>query len=111
MLLKENFMEVWKRVTCQLVSYNTNVENMFVVVVNDVILLLLFIVKSMKNKVAFLAERLFKSMDGPGTDNKTLIRIIVARSEIDLGDIKQQYEKMYGHTLESKIEVSCLLFK
>ena len=65
----------------------------------------------MKNKVAFLAERLFKSMDGPGTDNKTLIRIIVARSEIDLGDIKQQYEKMYGHTLESKIEVSCLLFK
>lgn len=48
-------------------------------------------------------------MDGAGTDDSTLIRIIVCRSEIDLETIKQEFERIYNRTLHSAIEVSSTL--
>ncbi|KOC60454.1 Annexin-B9 [Habropoda laboriosa] len=66
----------------------------------------LAVVKCARDKTAYFAERLYKAIRGLGTDDATLIRIIVARSEIDLGDIKEIYQKMYGQSLAGDIDVS-----
>ncbi|XP_043827238.1 annexin A3 [Dromiciops gliroides] len=66
--------------------------------------LLLAIVRCVKNTPAFLAERLHKALKGAGTDELTLSRIIVSRSEIDLLDIRAEYKKHYGGSLYSAIK-------
>ncbi|KAH9639079.1 hypothetical protein HF086_009048 [Spodoptera exigua] len=65
------------------------------------------IVKSVRNKPMFFAERLHKSMKGLGTNDRQLIRIMVTRSEIDLGDISDAFQAKYGETLQSWIEGDC----
>lgn len=64
---------------------------------------LLSIVKCVQNVPGFLAERLYQSMKGAGTDDRTLIRIITTRSENDMVLVKQEFEKAYGQTLEHHI--------
>ncbi|MGH0186598.1 UNVERIFIED_CONTAM: hypothetical protein FKN15_022208 [Acipenser sinensis] len=67
----------------------------------------LAIVKCLRNKPAFFAERLYKSMKGLGTTDSILIRVMVSRCEIDMLDIKAQFQKMYGKTLYSFIKGDC----
>ncbi|CAK9833035.1 Annexin B9 [Anthophora retusa] len=67
----------------------------------------LAVVKCARDKTAYFAERLHKAISGLGTDDSTLIRIIVARSEIDLGDIKEAYQTMYGQSLAGDIDSDC----
>ncbi|XP_023305506.2 annexin B10-like [Lucilia cuprina] len=62
------------------------------------------IVECVQSPPAFFANRLFKAMDGMGTDDTTLIRIIVSRSEIDLGNIKEEFERIYNRTLVSAVK-------
>jgi len=64
---------------------------------------MLAIVECVQSPPAFFAKRLHKAMVGGGTDDGTLIRIIVSRSEIDLGNVKQEYERLYDKTLESAV--------
>uniref|UniRef100_A0A672FH98 Annexin n=1 Tax=Salarias fasciatus TaxID=181472 RepID=A0A672FH98_SALFA len=64
----------------------------------------LAIVKCLRNKSAFFAERLYKSMKGLGTTDTVLIRTMVSRAEIDMLDIKAQFQKMYGKSLYSFIK-------
>ncbi|XP_029465352.1 annexin A11 isoform X2 [Rhinatrema bivittatum] len=64
---------------------------------------MLAVVKCMKNTPAFFAERLNKAMRGAGTKDKTLIRILVSRSEVDLMNIRAEYKTMYGKSLYTDI--------
>uniref|UniRef100_A0A3Q3ILC2 Annexin n=1 Tax=Monopterus albus TaxID=43700 RepID=A0A3Q3ILC2_MONAL len=57
------------------------------------------LVKCIKNIPAFFAEVLNKAIKGTGTSDRTLIRIMVSRSEIDMLDIRQEYKKNYGKSL------------
>jgi annexin A7/11 len=63
------------------------------------------IVECCQSPPAFFAKRLHKAMDGAGTDDTTLIRIVVSRSEIDLGNIKTEFERLYDRTLLSAVKV------
>ncbi|KAJ0180351.1 hypothetical protein K1T71_003755 [Dendrolimus kikuchii] len=65
------------------------------------------IVKVVRNKPLFFAERLHKSMKGLGTNDRQLIRIMVTRCEVDLGDISDMFQSKYGETLQSWIEGDC----
>ncbi|PVD37280.1 hypothetical protein C0Q70_04277 [Pomacea canaliculata] len=58
------------------------------------------IVRCVRNKFSHFARQLQKTMSGVGTDDDTLIRIIVTRCEIDLVNIKEEFQKLTGQTLE-----------
>ncbi|XP_026541834.1 annexin A6 isoform X2 [Notechis scutatus] len=64
----------------------------------------LTIVRSVKNKQGFFADKLYKSMKGAGTDDQTLIRIIVSRSETDLLNIRREFWELYDKSLYHMIE-------
>uniref|UniRef100_A0A8C2ZFG0 Annexin n=1 Tax=Cyclopterus lumpus TaxID=8103 RepID=A0A8C2ZFG0_CYCLU len=61
------------------------------------------VVKCIKNTPAYFAERLHKAMQGAGTKDETLIRIMVTRCEVDMLDIRQAYVKTYGKSLYNHI--------
>lgn len=64
------------------------------------------IVRSVKNKPGFFAERLYKAMKGAGTDERALSRILTSRSETDLYNIRKEFkdafEKSLHHCIESE---------
>lgn len=70
-------------------------------VLNKIIIL----VECVQCPTAYFAKQLNKAMKGAGTDDQTLIRIIVSRNEIDLENIKREYEKLFDKTLESDVKV------
>ncbi|KFV86745.1 Annexin A6, partial [Struthio camelus australis] len=62
------------------------------------------IVRSVKNKPAFFADKLYKSMKGAGTDERTLTRIMISRSEIDLLNIRGEFIDLFDRSLHHTIE-------
>ena len=60
-------------------------------------------VKCAENRHRYFAELLENAMKGWGTNDNTLIRIIVSRCELDLGTIKKEYRNVYNKTLYSAV--------
>jgi len=65
------------------------------------------IVQCARNSPEYFADRLWRSMKGAGTDDSTLIRVVVSRSEIDLIEIKQVFLQKYHKTVYKMIEGDC----
>ncbi|XP_048030709.1 annexin A13 isoform X2 [Megalobrama amblycephala] len=65
------------------------------------------LVRCAKSPQLFFARRLNAAMKGAGTDEDTLIRIIVCRSEIDLETIKDMYLEKYDVSLKDAISSEC----
>ncbi|KAJ8365749.1 hypothetical protein SKAU_G00145800 [Synaphobranchus kaupii] len=61
------------------------------------------VVKCIKNTPAYFAERLHKAMQGAGTKDRTLVRVMVSRCEVDMLDIRQVYGQTYGKSLYTHI--------
>ncbi|KAI5700764.1 hypothetical protein M8J75_002657 [Diaphorina citri] len=70
----------------------------------DLLRIHLAIVDFIHNPIAYYTKQLYRSMRGPGTDDATLMRILISRSEIDLENIKREFERRYERTLKSAIE-------
>nr|XP_057920993.1 annexin A5a isoform X2 [Doryrhamphus excisus] len=66
--------------------------------------LLLAVVKCTRSVPAFFAESLYRSMRRAGTDDDTLMRIMVSRSEVDMLDIKACFKETYGTSLYTTIQ-------
>ncbi|CAL8344044.1 unnamed protein product [Merluccius merluccius] len=65
------------------------------------------LVRCAKNPQLYFARRLNAAMKGAGTDEDTLIRIIVGRSEVDLETIKDMYLEKYDVTLKDALDSEC----
>ncbi|KAG0724906.1 Annexin B9 [Chionoecetes opilio] len=57
-----------------------------------------------QNRAGFFAKELHDSMAGMGTKDRALIRLVVSRAEIDMGNIKENYQQMYNKSLEHAIK-------
>lgn len=65
---------------------------------------MLTVVKCVKDKSAYFAESLYKSMKGLGTDDRTLVRVMVTRCEVDMEEIKEKFYQNYRKHLGSFIK-------
>lgn len=61
-----------------------------------------------QNPISFFANSLKKALDGD-VSHKALTRIIVTRSEIDLADIKKEYESTFNSKLGNDVKVNKLI--
>jgi len=65
---------------------------------------MLAVIATARHPAEYFAERLHKSMDGVGTNDQALIRVIVSRSEVDLEEIKMAFLNRYEQELEDFIK-------
>lgn len=64
---------------------------------------LLAVLQCAKSRTSYYAKVLNDAVKGIGTKDRDLIRVIVSRCDIDLGDIKQEYQKMFGKSLNEDV--------
>jgi len=65
----------------------------------DIKKLLQTVVGGLLDPAGYFATRIREAVKGLGTNDSKLVRVIVSRSEIDLGLIKQAYQRLYGRDM------------
>jgi len=70
----------------------------------DLKLAFLTLVLYIQNPIDYYCRVLYRSMKGMGTDDERLIRTVLSRCEIDLGEIKERYHKLHQKTLDKHIK-------
>ncbi|CAH1776035.1 unnamed protein product [Owenia fusiformis] len=58
-------------------------------------------IRVVRNKAAYFAKLLHDSMKGLGTDDDTLIRVMVSRCEVDMVQVKQEFLRLYKQSLDA----------
>lgn len=64
----------------------------------------LALVANIRNRPGYFASEIKKSIKGLGTDEHTLNRIVVSRSEVDMIQIKQEFAKQNKNSMEKDIK-------
>ena len=57
------------------------------------------ILEGLQDPAAYFARRLRESVQGIGTNDSRLVRVIVSRCEVDMPRIKQAYQRLFGRDL------------
>ena len=70
-----------------------------------IITMVLLAVGCIRSKATQFAKTLHRSMKGGGTDDDTLMRTIISRCEVDMVQIKEQFQKLYNGSLGEWIKV------
>jgi hypothetical protein len=65
---------------------------------------LVAIVESIRDRGVYFAKQIQNATKGVGTKEKDLIRIIVSRCEVDMGDIKSDYKRLFGKSLYDELK-------
>ncbi|CAF5142689.1 unnamed protein product, partial [Rotaria magnacalcarata] len=58
----------------------------------------------MRNRPGYFASQLKKALKGIGTDEDELNRVVISRCEVDMIQIKEEYETIMKRTLEKHVE-------
>ncbi|KAJ9152997.1 hypothetical protein P3X46_026492 [Hevea brasiliensis] len=69
---------------------------------------LLTILQCAHNPAKYFATVLRKAMKGLGTKDTTLIRVVVTRAEVDMQQIKEEYQKLYKKPLIDAVRLETL---
>jgi len=67
-------------------------------------------VQCAQSRAGYFAGRVNNAIRGAGTKDQNLIRIIVSRCDVDLGNIKREYEKKFGKSLAADVSVYFYLY-
>jgi len=79
---------------------------MAIIIMCECVCLYVHVVGCIRNKVTQFAKTLYDSMHGLGTKDLSLIRTVVSRCEVDMVQIRQEFEQAYNQPLGKYIAVS-----
>jgi len=98
----------WKHLRLVNEGYNSDYKHSLETAVKkefsgDIEKALLWSLESFNDRHAFFARRIHESIEGLGTKDKDLIRVMASRRHVDLFEIGEAYEKIYQKSLKEDI--------